>query len=171
MNCVEEKMLHMLADGELDHARARQITAHMETCEACREAYAELSGLSVAVKTALEAETARVDLTPIWAGVSEHIRGSKERVGIAQFWMRLFQRPTLVYASSTVAVILAFALIFLQIFPGQNGSTEAAVVESIDCDDPDVIIMYQPPEEGQIAVVYVTGLENSEGANHENSLP
>ena len=170
MNCPEEASLNKLVDGELDRPEADRLRAHIDGCAICSKSLARIEKLCVEVKTAFEAEINDRDLSPIWAGVSEHIsRRAGSRAGWQSWFWEALRRPGLVLASSTAVIVLAFAVIFFHLLPGRSGSTEAAVViESIQCDNPNIVVIVDPSEEGQAPIVYVTGLENDKEQTDES---
>jgi anti-sigma factor RsiW len=164
MKCPEEIMLHRLADGELEPPEKERIQAHVEQCPGCRKVFDEITSLGLAVRTAIETQVEKVDLSSISAGVSDYIARKKQPApGLAALIGRALKRPALALVSSTAIIVIAIML-FL---PGRSGTTEAAIVESISCDDPNICVTYQPADENETTVVYITGLESYGGSNNE----
>ena len=168
MKCPEEIMLHRLADGELEAPQMEQIQAHIEHCPGCRNMYDEITGLGLAVRTAIETEVEKIDLSSISVGVSDYIaRKKRPAPGLAALIGSALKRPALALVSTSAIVVIVFMLLFLRILPGRSGTTEAAIVESISCDNPEISVTYQPADENETTVVYITGLESYGGSNNE----
>jgi len=170
MKCPQQLLLHRLADHELQAPQSERLRAHIEQCSNCREIYDQIRGLSVAVRTALATEARQQNISSILAGVNDYIaqrRQSRRRSVSAGLLGRMLKRPALVLASSTAMIIIVFALFFLQLIPGRGGASEAAIVESISCGDPEICVTYEPPQPGQTTVIYITGFDSQKEADHE----
>lgn len=168
MKCPEEIMLHRLADGELEAPEKELIQAHIEHCPGCRNVFDQITSLGLAVRTAIETEVGKIDLSSISAGVSDYIAGKKQPArGLAALIGSALKRPALALVSSSAIIVIVFMLFFLRILPGRSGTTEAAIVESISSDDPNICVTYQPGDENETTVVYITGLESYGGSDNE----
>ena len=169
MKCPKDREIQRLIDRRLEPDQTEQVNAHIESCVNCREAYARTVKLRKLIKDTFAEEVEAQDLSPVWAGVNRHIADSRQTKSkqspLSALYWTVFRRPALALASSTVLVLIVFAIIFFNFLPGRSGSGEAAVIiESIVCDDSDIIITIDAIGKDRTPVVYISGLENGKGA-------
>lgn len=134
-SCKEHPYLSQLLDGELSETKAMEVRSHLETCERCQQAFAELTRLDSLLKTLPE-----IDLSPDFdKAFDKRLRNEPA----APYYQRLFGRlrdyffglgfkPRL---AAAVIVILIIAAAVLNPLSSEPTLEERFMAENLDFFD------------------------------------
>lgn len=109
---VTDRLVAFL-NGELPAGEVRQVEAHLESCERCRETCRELRAVAVVLEQALTIVPAPDDWAAIEAAVPERRAGGDvvdpARQPVRWSWSSSWSRPVLAFAAMLVLVLGGYA--------------------------------------------------------------
>jgi len=146
-------------DGALDEPRVRTVAAHVTGCPACQREAEELRRLRGALQRALAPAAAVLepDWTGFWPGVVRGIEDGRRAVPPARARRRW--RPRWALGGGLVAAVLASVTLWQYTLAPVTGEP-SIFVSSADTDHPLASVMVYAPQEKDLAVVWVFGLDD-----------
>jgi len=99
-NHIAPEELSAYLDGDLEAARAGEVAAHLEGCNACREVRAQLQAMTAGLKSLGDEAPAR----DLWRGVERSLAAT--RPARAGWWRRLWMVPASALAGAAAAVLV-----------------------------------------------------------------
>lgn len=131
-------LLNAYLDGELPEKERKEIEAHLETCQKCRQLVQELEQIGDTLKEAFaDVPEPEIDLTDIWEKIE-----AKANFG-PSIWQRfkdLFIKPV-IWLPATAAVAVAAALVFTISIRTMHVPLEMSRVESVYSQSGQVMVL------------------------------
>lgn len=157
-------------DGELPPGRAQKVQNHLSSCPRCRTEIEALQGLKALMREASLPSLSPMEEAFFWPRVKERIARETRRPGwrliLYRLWDRIVGYPRHALASAVLVLAILSLVVFeareLKYVPGiKPALVNAAVIESLETDDPRVTLMvYTTPFQG-MKVIWV--FEANEG--------
>jgi len=157
-------------DGELPPGRAQKVQYHLSSCPRCRAEMEALQGLKGLMRAATLPSLSPMDEAYFWPRVKERIASEAPRPGWRLILYRLWDRIVGYPRHALASAVLVLAILSLVVFgswerkymPGVKPAlANAAVIESLETDDPGATLMvYTTPIQG-MKVIWV--FEANEG--------
>jgi anti-sigma factor RsiW len=164
MMCPDERQLQRFVDGELSDRQAKQVAEHLESCPQCAAAVRRLENVGKLVSAAIRKETQSHDLTRLWEKVRQGIAAPAPQPSFWEKLSTLLWKPAAKLAYAALIVFLGgFILIRSFLLPDQKPElVRRAQVVSVASYSPEVAVSVVLAYEDQSAVVWITGLNDTE---------
>lgn len=158
---LTRRRLDAYLDGALDPGAARSASAHLETCERCRQEADHLRKLRGMLRGHLT--PAEPDWTGFWQGVVRGIEDGRilKPVPVKRPWWQLSTawRPRWALGGALAAALLMSVGVWEWMPGGPVLSDAGVLVTSASTEDPSGTVMVYSTPEQDVAVVWVFGLD------------
>ncbi len=159
-------------DGELNPAQGAAVREHVADCPACGEERRQLEKIEATLKSALIAESARVEFAPLWREVRQRIERKRAWYeGLLEWSRELFAAPRAAWAVPVVIALLLGVFSLDSYWPGWRfgaSRNSFAAVDSIDAHGRSVALLRENESKTTVIWLYEDQEVENEAAEEES---